>query len=466
MNRRLLILLFAILAVKAVFLALDPYPALMFGDSASYLATAMVKWIPPDRSFVYGFIIRKLTVRLHLQSLMPVVYFQTLFSAIASWLVAVCLVKYFQARFSVAAACSLLCAVEPMQLMFERFVLPDSLTTSLFAVLMFAAFRYLKRPGWPGLAAIQLIAAILVSLRLNFLPVAIVISILLPLMALAAPMYRSGPPRPAKALVASLLFSVLLSQGLLFGYRLLYGHLIGKPPAYSYSDGSFLIAVVIPILQPADFPSAIDTAALFKAVQYPMSDPRLRPENHWAKGGLCDLIQTAVGNADTANAVMKQAALHAVLRDPVAVGKLAIGLYEDFFDVSGLRDTLRVEEGQFNGATPEQASFLASVFHWDTLEMHFDSLTKDWHGAALPWYWLLLVFPMVYPFYLVMRRQAVGPAHILCAVCALMILLEAVTLVERIVTRYLVAEAWLIFVMIGAMLPAAKGGGMEEHDIP
>lgn len=453
MNRRLLFLLGSILLLKGFLLAIDPYPALMFGDSASYLATALIKWIPPDRSFVYGFILRRLTVNFQAHSLMPVVLFQALLSGIASWLVAVCLVKFFRARFSVAVVFSLLCAIEPMQLMFERFVLPDSLTTSVFAAFMLAVFSYLKRPGFILLAGIQILSTLLVSLRLNFLPVAVVTAVLLPL--LAHPIRR--PWRSYGRIIAvPVLFSVLCSQGLLLGYRSLYGHLIGKPPAYSYRDGSFLLAVVVPLLQPIDFPNGVDGAAILKQVRYPISDPDMRAVNHWWEGGLCDVFEKAVDDPDKANTLMKQTAIHAVLRDPVGTIRLAAGLYLDFFNGEELRYTLKVEEGQDNFATPEQASMLLSSFNFNTQNTHFDSLTKRWHGSALPWYWFLLVFPAFYLPYLVSRRRAIGPQHIVCALFALIILVETVTLVERVVTRYLVAEAWLVFVMIGAMMPSGK----------
>ena len=52
----------AMIAVKAAWLAVDADPAVFFGDSESYLATALEGWIPPDRSFVYGYILRPFAV--------------------------------------------------------------------------------------------------------------------------------------------------------------------------------------------------------------------------------------------------------------------------------------------------------------------------------------------------------------------------------------------------------------------
>jgi hypothetical protein len=464
MNRRLLLLLISILALKSLFLAIDSYPALMFGDSASYLTTAIEKWIPPDRSFIYGFIIRRLTLNFRIHSLMPVVVFQALLSGIASWLVGVCLVKFFRARFSVAVTFSLLSAVEPMSLMFERFILPDSLTTSLFAAFMLAVFSYLEKPRLVLLAAIQVISTLLVGLRLNFLPVAVVTAFFLP--ALAPEVRKQWRISGYKVLVIPIAFSLLWSQALLWGYRSLYGHLIEKPPAYSYSDGSFLLAVVVPLLKPADFPSRVDSAAILKEVRYPMEDPRLRPAHHWTEGGLCDVFQRVVGNADEANALMKETAVHAALRDPVGVAKLAAGLYLDFFNPKELRDTLTIEEGQGHEATVEQGAVLRGVFNVDLQDMHFDSATKIWHGRALPWYWALLIFPLLYLPYLLVRRRLIGPQHLVCAIFAAMIVLETVALVERIVTRYMVAEAWLVLVAIGAMMPPSARPSQSARQLP
>src|SRR4029077_4601774 len=47
-----------VLAIKLLLLWLDPIPKLYMGDSGSYIWTALTGWIPPDRSFFYGYVIR------------------------------------------------------------------------------------------------------------------------------------------------------------------------------------------------------------------------------------------------------------------------------------------------------------------------------------------------------------------------------------------------------------------------
>ena len=64
-----------VLLIKAVLLIVDPEPQFFLGDSASYIETAVTNWIPPDRSFTYGYVIRYLAV--WTGSLTPLVVFQT-----------------------------------------------------------------------------------------------------------------------------------------------------------------------------------------------------------------------------------------------------------------------------------------------------------------------------------------------------------------------------------------------------
>ena len=58
------LLLIALLALKFTLWFLDPDIGFYFGDSASYLYTAVSGWIPPDRSYTYGFFVRHATLML------------------------------------------------------------------------------------------------------------------------------------------------------------------------------------------------------------------------------------------------------------------------------------------------------------------------------------------------------------------------------------------------------------------
>src|SRR5262245_4968244 len=54
-----------VFAIKLLLLWLDPTPKLFLGDSWSYIWTALTGWIPGDRSYFYGYLIRWLAVWPH-----------------------------------------------------------------------------------------------------------------------------------------------------------------------------------------------------------------------------------------------------------------------------------------------------------------------------------------------------------------------------------------------------------------
>src|SRR5438477_4586391 len=75
-----------LLAVKFVLLLLDPLPKFFIGDSACYIATAILGWIPDDRSYFYGHVIR--WVSLSTGSLTPLLLLQCLISGMTALLFA------------------------------------------------------------------------------------------------------------------------------------------------------------------------------------------------------------------------------------------------------------------------------------------------------------------------------------------------------------------------------------------
>ena len=69
-----------IVSLKFSLLALDPLPKMFMGDSWSYLWTAFTWWIPDDRSYLYGFVIRG--VALSTESLTSLLLLQSFISEI------------------------------------------------------------------------------------------------------------------------------------------------------------------------------------------------------------------------------------------------------------------------------------------------------------------------------------------------------------------------------------------------
>ena len=467
MTRRLLFVLLAVIAIKAAFFLPDPQPAFFFGDSVAYLATAISNIIPLDRSFTYGFFLKPLVSG---HSLLPVLLVQALLSALASWIVAVCLLRYFQAKFWIAAGCAVLCAVEPLQLMSERFIMTETVSTFAFAICMWSAFEFLRSGRIAALLVAELAGVAAMSFRYSFLAVVLALSVCLPL--LANPTSKPWHKR-ARTTATLLLVSVIATQGLLLGYRHWYGHLTHEPPSYLSRDGEFLVADVAPIVKPQDFPVAAKRDVVFGSLRAPLADPLLRRVHRWLPGGLCDAISKSVnGNEDEANRLAKKTAIRAMERDPMGLLKLAAYTYGEFFRPESVHWALELNQGRILIRDSERpyiedaekdtqpvssdVALIRKHFGIDTSHRRFDSLTKRWEGVSVPWCWVLAILPIAYLVSLSFKWRRVQAAEIVCLLVLWILLLEAVIPTEFANPRYLTAEAWLAWIAIGSMISSRK----------
>src|SRR5262249_20241125 len=157
------------------------------------------------------------------------------------------------------------------------------------------------------------------------------------------------------------------------------------------------------------------------------------------------------GNDEVSDRVMRVTALNAIKRNPLGLVRLSGYMFVQFFRPHHLRATLLVEEGQDNPASSNLVALVKHDFAFDLLYRHFDSVTKLWHGWAISWYWFLLISPLLYPVALFVTHQHIGPHHIICELFALLIVFATIVPVERTVTRYLITEGWLVFIMIGSL---------------
>lgn len=463
-------LLIALLVVKFAFYLLDPRPKFLLGDSASYLYTALSGWIPEDRSFTYGFLLRALALWPH--SFTPLILVQTCMSGIGAWIVSVSLVRYFKAQFWVATLCGFLCAVEPLQLISERFVLTEAVSTFLFAIYVMLTLEYMRSGRLVFLAVAQVISIPLISIRISFLPLVLVSSVLLPLLgpqakALWVRLWRSlrsksgavfsNSSGAAKKVVVHLLIAVVLSQLCLYGYRRANGALSKHPPAYSYNDGVFLLCFWAPIVQWEDFPIREWQGAVFKDLHYELRNPAFRNIQCFAPDGLIrriiDATARKLGYPDglLANKLAKKTALRAAKRDPVGLLKLSWHTYAQFFDTPYLQSTAEVDEGLHNPGTPEFHKELLTNFHEKFDGNHLDTLTLRWHMAAIHWYQFLMVVPFLFTLLAFFAAREYTPQWIYFGVATWGFTAQSAVVTVQPTVRYLTAPAWLTFLILGAV---------------
>jgi hypothetical protein len=447
--------LIIVAAVKAILLRLDPMPALFMGDSGAYLTTAYAQYIPTERSFVYGLFLRLIAYRPH--SLHTVVLFQTILSALSAWIVAVILVRYVKTGFAVAALCSLVCAIEPLQLMSERYILTEALSTFLFALLVITAFRYLStsRVLWLGL--VQVIGALLITIRISFLPIVLFASFALPLLTQhTITLLRSHQWKLlGRQVIAPILFSLVLSQSLLLGYKDFYGSLFvpQQDGAFLYGDGLFLASDLAPLIRSSDYPIAEQRDAIFSNLKHPLSNRRVREAQRWYDGDLCVLIiKASGGDLFKANKLARKTALRAAKRDPLGVLRLAASTFVDYFDSDYLNEATLTDEGRGQGISAELIQDLKYYFRADFTQSYVDSFTKWWHRQCQIWYLFLLLLPLLFLLHVLVYRRRSTSYHWICAIFALAFLEGAILTTERPIPRYLTAAAWLGCIIVGAVL--------------
>lgn len=441
--RALLYTFIGILGIKVLLLLADGRPAYFMGDSGAYLATATARLIPPDRSFVYGLLIRRVAYRVHY--LQAIIWLQVFISAVAAWLISFALAKVFRVRLWLAITMGVLCSVEPLQLLSERYILTESWANCLFAVHFTLILIYLRNGRLWCLLTAQVAGVILIAFRIGFLPIVIVDSILPPLLA----GLMSIRTRRLQTVGLHICLAFALSQGLLIPYKHWYGRLIHREPALFYQQGAFLVAALSPLIEPEDFPDPSHRDAVFNGLQYDPHDLMNRPAQHFSPGGIWPNILKEIPDEKRANEMAINAAIHAALRQPIGVMRLAVKTYLMYFDSARLRHFLLSDEGADNSNfDPAINGWLQKLYGVSDPHVYEPSLTKRWHLFAFPWYWIILVslplWILICAIYLYGR-----PLFALCGFAGLALLQSATLLVDNPTPRFLTSAAWFALLMFG-----------------
>lgn len=457
--------LLAVLLLKLALLVLDPSAKFFFGDSWCYLETAAYGWIPPDRSFTYGFFIRATTWLS--QSLWPLMLCQMLASILSAALAGQILRRHLRVRPAIAYFLGCLCALEPVQLLYERYVMTDTLSLAFFSLHLVAILRYLKERNLLILLLAHLLGTALISLRISFLPVTMANTVLAPILAFSiraghqvlSPEVRQtlrGDPvrRPVWILPCSvhLIVSIGMTLALHAGYKGLFSAVSGNPPGYNAASGYFLLAVWSPVVEPDDFPDAYLRAKLFEGLPFDTKDRALRNHQLFEYGGLVDRIRNALPGPE-GNLAAQATAVNALKRDPLGIVVLWLQTMGDYFRPSVLmekiRDDLAVGQVSWYQRFLEVHGERYSIPRTETQPW---TLTKWYYENAVPWYWLLLLSPALTAWALACARgHATAAALVLwVSLCACVVVATALAVYP--IVRYLHPVAWLTLCLIGPLV--------------
>jgi hypothetical protein len=170
-----------VLAIKLLLLWLDPTPKLFMGDSGSYIWTALTGWIPGDRSYFYGYLVRWLAVWPH--SFTPLLVIQALASGATAIVFTLICSRFFEISTKLSFLFGLLCALDPCQLVWERYVMTETFSLLFYVLVLYWSLRYLRDRRIWQLAVVQVISLVLIGFRMSYLLVVQACTILLPVIA-------------------------------------------------------------------------------------------------------------------------------------------------------------------------------------------------------------------------------------------------------------------------------------------
>lgn len=448
-TRHAAIVFAAILTIKLALLAFDPTVRLFFGDSASYIHSALTGWVPPDRSYLYGRVFLATALTAH--SMFALALVQSLFGAITATLLFGILRDNFSAPLPLAATVALLFSVGPAQLFYERMVMAESAGTFCLAIMIAAGFAYVKRPHWlwPILWATAGILA--VAFRLSDLPVVLGFAIL-PVLARAI----GGSPRlPAHKVLVHLAIAIVATAALHDGYRHWYGYIEGSRPDYIADTGYFRLGLVAPLVTQDEIVRAGLPANLLDRVGPDLRDPRMREAQVWESNGLIALIRDA--KQDNGNRAARKLSSYAVRADPFGVLRMAWATMRDYFDPQVVHARILDDVGS-RPASADLTEKLHSCCAYDTqvLEAPPNPIAR-YFEASTPWltacYFGLL--PLAVAMLILQWRTARSSALLLAATSVGMVVAQ--TLFSHIVSfRYLHPFPFMVLLCVGALVVAVR----------
>lgn len=393
---------FSIFALKLLLFAIDPLPKFVMGDSGSYIWTALTGWIPEDRSYFYGYIIRWTSV--WPESLTGLLAVQVCLSAITCILLAaICRFNFkLHARWSYLFG--FLCAVDPLQLLYERYVMTEAISLGLYAFVIYYSLLYLRDRRLRDLAIVQVVSVLLIGFRISFLLQVQINTVILPLMAFlpdGLKRRRRPPTQGASRLSAfrvcggHLLLSVILMLVLHDGYKRANGWVSKREPAYVYTAGTTILAFWAPVLQPEDAADPRLADLIRRGDEFGLRNPAFRNGQLFSPDGLLVRLSKIEPDPSKADRIARKTAMHALRRDPLGILGLPWHTYMDYWSVAAMKQFAERDFSFDNPPSADLIALLASRFHLSHENTAIKSFLQWYYVVAWPYYFLILLAPLL-----------------------------------------------------------------------
>jgi uncharacterized protein with PQ loop repeat len=294
----------------------------------------------------------------------------------------------------------LICALDPLQLVWERYVMTETISLFFYVAVLHFSFLYLKHRAIRHLAIAQGLSILLLGFRMSFLLVVQVSAVLLPIMAfypLLLAAWRNRIGAQVRLAFVHLLTSVAMMFLLHGAYRQANGLLCGREPAYLNATGLHLLAFWAPILVPADASDERLARIIAQGDEFNIKDMTARNKQRFAPDYLVDRWQEAEPDEPRASQIAKETALRALRRNPLQVLRLAVRTFAQYWNLKDLRHYAKIDLGHHD-LTPEQISDLAESFHLATDGRIIDAtptVLQRYFLLSWPYCYFVLLSPIV-----------------------------------------------------------------------
>lgn len=338
-------------ALKIALMLWDPQIRYYMGDSQSYLGGALTDWIPTDRSWVYGRMIRW-TAGLA-GDMSALLWVQTAFGAIVA-IVAWWLVRHALGLPRMAAwAIGLLVVLDPEQLFYERMMMAEAASLTALVAMFGCGLGYVRsgRMEWlPGMVVAGILA---VSLRVSLLPMVLGFASLPVLTRWACVRNGDGWRRPLLALATGMVLTVAAHQAYLANQQRL---LPEWPKGYIAYAGYFRLGLVLPLIRDEDFLAAGLPADLQRHWQL------------WKREGVISQLSSALGPVQGDDVAMAISS-NALRRDATGLIRLSAMTLADYFNPAMVRERLIDDAGK-RALPAAMLKTLAQDFRVDASNAH------------------------------------------------------------------------------------------------
>jgi hypothetical protein len=392
-----------VFTIKFLLLLIDPSPKLFLGDSMRYISTALTGSVPWDRSYFYGYTIRWLAV--WPSSFTPLLLVQTFAGAITAIVFAIICSRFFEISRGISYFFGLLCALDPCQLVWERYVMTETFSLLLYVLALYSSLLYLRDRRIWQLAVVQAISVVLIGFRMSYLLVVQACTIVLPVIAFAPYALRAHRNRsdarvsrlgPLTTSFAHLVASVAIMLVMHSTYRHVYGLLRHREPAYLHATGLHLVSVWAPALQPVDATDPRFGELIAEGHKFKLNDLRFRNAQRFGKGFLNDRWSQIEKNRKRRNRVAMQTAMNVLRRRPLQIVGLAVKTYLAYWQIPAIQRYARTDLS-YGELKEGRVETLAEKFHFATVRQITSqplSLLQLYFVRAWPYYFIVLLAPL------------------------------------------------------------------------